>query len=144
MTPGRYTELFFVDEAAALADGHRPCAECRHADFQTFQSAWRAVYPGASASAYAMDVVLHAERREGPFRKRTHTAAIESLPDGAYIILDGRAWLVLGDELLAWSPDGYLERRSRPSGRANVLTPATIIAVLAAGYRSGVHPSAAD
>jgi hypothetical protein len=144
MTPGSYTELFFVDDAAALADGHRPCAECRRADFRAFQSAWRMVYPGASASADAMDVVLHAERREGPFRKRTHAAAIESLPDGTYIVLDGRAWLVLGDGLLAWSPDRYVERRSRPSGPANVLTPASIVAVLAAGYRASVHPSAGD
>ena len=25
MTPGLYTELFFLDEAVALAAGHRPC-----------------------------------------------------------------------------------------------------------------------
>jgi hypothetical protein len=25
--PGRYTELFFLDEATALAAGHRPCAD---------------------------------------------------------------------------------------------------------------------
>ncbi|MEO6299829.1 MAG: hypothetical protein ABIO62_09385, partial [Paracoccaceae bacterium] len=29
MRPGHYTELFFLDEAVALAAGHRPCAECR-------------------------------------------------------------------------------------------------------------------
>jgi len=144
MTPGTYTELFFLDEAAALADGHRPCAECRHEDFTAFQSAWRAVYPSNSLSADAMDGVLHAERREGPFGKRTRVAAIESLPDGAYVALDGRAWLVLHDALLLWSPDRYVDRKPRPSGEATVLTPASIVAVLAAGYRSGVHPSAAD
>ena len=36
MTPGPYTELFFLDEATALAAGHRPCAECRHARFLDF------------------------------------------------------------------------------------------------------------
>src|SRR5579859_4866831 len=77
MTPGSYTELFFLDEAAALADGHRPCAECRHADYVAFQNAWRQVHPNAvSASADAMDRLLHAERRLGPWHKRTHTAEI--------------------------------------------------------------------
>src|SRR5690348_11691300 len=60
MTRGSYTELFFLDEATALADGHRPCAECRHADYRAFQAAWRTVYPERSVAADAMDSVLHA------------------------------------------------------------------------------------
>jgi hypothetical protein len=32
LRPGRFTELFFLDEATALAAGHRPCAECRRED----------------------------------------------------------------------------------------------------------------
>ena len=55
MQPGSYTELFFLDEAAALAEGHRPCAECRHADFRAFQAAWRVIYPNPSATADAID-----------------------------------------------------------------------------------------
>src|SRR5215472_744230 len=51
MSPGTYTELFFLDEAAALADGHRPCAECRYTDFKAFQSIWLSIYPDRSASA---------------------------------------------------------------------------------------------
>src|SRR5919204_6549006 len=46
MTPGRYTELFFLDEATALAAGHRPCAECRRARFLAFCSAWGTANPG--------------------------------------------------------------------------------------------------
>jgi hypothetical protein len=149
MTPGRWTELFFLDEAVALADGHRPCAECRHADYVAFQSAWRTAYPdypGASTPvADAMDVVLHAERRIRPWVKRTHVAKLNSLPDGAYVVLDGRAWLVQGESLFAWSPERYTERVPRPLiSEVTVLTPPSMIAVLAAGYRSGVHPSAAD
>ena len=34
--PGRFTELFFLDEATALAAGHRPCAECRREDYNRF------------------------------------------------------------------------------------------------------------
>ena len=50
MQPGRWTELFFLDEAAALAAGHRPCAECRHADFVRFKHAWQRVNPSPSNS----------------------------------------------------------------------------------------------
>src|SRR5438270_2559242 len=66
MTPGTWTELFFLDEATALAAGHRPCAECRHADFRTFQAAWRAAFPQTDTHADVLDAVLHAERRGGP------------------------------------------------------------------------------
>ena len=144
MTPGSYTELFFLDEAAALADGHRPCAECRHADYMRFQAAWRSARELLKVpSADEMDVVLHDERRTAPWRKRTHTAEIASLPDGSYIALDGRAWLVYGEWVHAWSPDGYVERQRRPpSGTVSMLTPPSIVGVLRAGYRSVVHPSA--
>src|SRR5713226_1145668 len=61
MTPGRWTELFFLDEAAAFAAGHRPCAECRRADFVRFQDAWRHVYPDALPLADVIDARLHTE-----------------------------------------------------------------------------------
>jgi len=145
MQPRHYTELFFLDEAAALADGHRPCAECRFADYQAFQSAWRTLYPHLSNSADAIDLVLHAERRLRPFSKRMHTAEIGSLPDGAYVVHDNRPWLVLRDALLAWSADQYVERIRRPdSGAVAVLTPPSILGVLRAGYRSGVHPTSSE
>jgi hypothetical protein len=143
MTPGSYTELFFLDEAAALADGHRPCAECRHADYRAFQKAWQDAYPGASASADAMDAVLHDQRRVRPFLKRTHLAQIQSLPDGTYVVLDDTAWLIRDDNVFAWSPERYMERRPRPSSATvTVLTPRCIIDVLRAGYRTGMHPTA--
>jgi hypothetical protein len=143
MTPGAYTELFFLDEAAALADGHRPCAECRHADFLNFQAAWRSARGDRPPSAVAMDAVLHAERRAGAWSKRTHQAPIELLPDGTYVVLNGVANLVLGDEVFAWSADRYmLTRRRSASGEVTVLTPPSIVAVLRAGYRPGIHPSA--
>jgi hypothetical protein len=144
MTPGSWTELFFLDEASAFAAGHRPCAECRRADFVRFQDAWRQVYSAARPTADVMDARLHAERRQGPWIKRTYPAEIETLPDGGFIMLDDRSWLVLGDALLAWSADAYHERRRRPAtGAVLVLTPPSIVAVLHAGYAAGVHPSAA-
>lgn len=154
MQPGHYTELFFLDEAAALADGHRPCAECRLADYREFQSAWRRVYPTASVAADDMDAILHAERRVARFSKRTHSAPLASLPDGTYIALPveddddddkpRRAWLVLGSTLLGWSAERYTDRIPRPaSGDATVLTPRSIVAVLRAGYTPALHPSSA-
>lgn len=142
MTPGSYTELFFLDEAAALADGHRPCAECRHADYREFQAAWRTVYPDRSSSADAIDRVLHVERRIRPFLKRTHFAQIDAQPDGSYVLLDDRPWLVLGGTVWAWSPDRYLEHAPRPlHTNVTVLTPPSVVSVLRAGYAPRLHPS---
>jgi len=142
MTPGRYTELFFLDEAAALADGHRPCAECRRADYRAFQSAWRSIHPHQPSAADAIDRVLHAERRVRPFLKRTHIAQIDTLPDGAFILLDGRAWLVKDSALWAWSANTYVERVPRPvATEVSGLTPPSIVAVLRAGYQPSLHPS---
>jgi hypothetical protein len=144
MTPGSYTELFFLDEATALADGHRPCAECRHADYRAFQAAWRTVYPERSSAADAMDGVLHVERRVAPFRKRTYVADIATLPDCTYVVLDERAWLVRKDSVWAWSGDRYVKRARRPNAReVTVLTPPSVVEVLRAGYAPGVHPSGA-
>src|SRR6478736_8868570 len=53
MQPGRYTELFFLDEATALAAGHRPCAECRRPDYDRFVARWRRLHP-AEAGADAI------------------------------------------------------------------------------------------
>jgi hypothetical protein len=141
MLPQRYTELFFLDEATAFAAGHRPCAECRNADYRRFRALWEATH-GGSAGADAMDAILDAERREGR-RQRTHRAEIGTLPDGAFVARAGAAWLVLGSELLAWSAGGYTERRARPNaGVADVLTAPSLVAVIRAGYRPELHPSA--
>ncbi len=141
MKPRSYTELFFLDEATALSAGHRPCAECRRADYQHFRSLWQARH-GGFASADAMDRQLHPERLVER-KKRSYRSDISALPDGTYIVLDGAAWLVWGSQLLAWSGRGYTRRQSRPiRHEVEVLTPESIVAVLAAGYRPGIHPSA--
>jgi hypothetical protein len=143
MRPGSYTELFFLDEAAALAAGHRPCAECRRPDYQAFQAAWRLVHPGAPARADAMDARLHVERRVRPWVKRTCLGQLADLPDGTYVALDARAWLVWRDRLFAWAADQYVDDRPRPPcGSVTVLTPPSLVGVLQAGYRPLVHPSA--
>lgn len=153
MRPHSYTELFFLDEATAFAAGHRPCAECRHADYQRFQAAW-AVGVGGLVSADDMDVVLHADRLEAvgrsgrtrgtSQRKRLYWEQVGVLPDGAFITLNGSAWLLWHDHLLEWTAAGYQNPRPLPpaSSRVVVLTPPALVAVLRAGYPLQVHGTA--
>src|SRR5207237_6087106 len=84
MTPGRYTELFFLDEATALAAGHRPCAECRRARFRAFQTAWAAGDSGRVPTAGEMDDRLHAERVGPGCEKVRFAAELDELPDGVF------------------------------------------------------------
>ena len=113
MRPGRFTELFFLDEATALAAGHRPCAECRREDYDRFASLWRSLH--GEAGADAIDARLHDERVDAATRlRRLHDAAFDELPDGAFVLRDAAPRLVLGDALLTWSAAGYVARMPRP------------------------------
>jgi hypothetical protein len=147
MSPGRYTELFFLDEATALAAGHRPCAECRRERFRAFQDAWcLAVRGGERPTADQIDERLHAERL-GPRRsKRTFEESLDDLPDAVFVQLHDsgeQPWLVQGSRLLAWSPGGYQQQRRRPRSRnVTVLTPPSTVAAIRAGYAPEVHASA--
>lgn len=135
MTPGTWTELFFADEAVALAAGHRPCAECRRHDYERFRSSWTAA-TGARPRAAEMDRALHAARLvPGTRAQRRFEARAADLPDGTFV-LDGagRPALLRGGHLHAWSPDGYGPPHGPPD-RVSVLTPAPTVAVLAQGYR---------
>ncbi len=140
LQPGRFTELFFLDEATAFAAGHRPCALCRREDYNRF------VELVGGGGADAIDERLHAERVDGPGR-RFHDAAFDGLPDGAFVLRGGDPWLVLGDRLLPWSPAGYGEAEARMPGPASkLITPPTLVEVLRTGWRGAVpllHESAA-
>lgn len=140
LQPGRFTEIFFLDEATAFASGHRPCALCRREDYVQFGELW-----GGNANADAIDAQLHGERVAADRSQRHHAAESASLPDGAFVLHDDAAWLVLGTQLLRWSPGGYTERVARPSGRATLITPRSLVEVLRAGWSGAVpllHPSA--
>jgi hypothetical protein len=145
MPPGRWTALFFLDEATALAAGHRPCGYCRRADHLWFADRWRAasgmtVRPRASE----MDIWLHAERVDRRTRRQvTRPALAADLPGGAMVRYGGELALSCGGVLLPWSFEGYgTPVRVRPGTRVELLTPPSIVAALAAGYRPLVHPSA--
>lgn len=146
MAPGRYTELFFLDESTALAAGHRPCAECRRADYNRLLEVWTELHPD-QVGADAIDVQLDAERLlPGSRTRRLHDARLERLPDGAFIRHDGAPCLVLGDRLLPWSAGGYGPAQRRPRrGPATLITPPSLLALLHAGWSPLVplvHPSA--
>jgi hypothetical protein len=145
LQPGRFTELFFLDEATAFSAGHRPCALCRHEDYVRFVGIWRTLHRGP-AGADAIDARLHRERLVDASRSQGHhEEPFVSLPDGAFVVKEGTPFLLLGDALLRWTPAGYTERRSRPRGEATVITPASLVDVLRSGWTSDVpflHPSA--
>jgi hypothetical protein len=131
MAPGRFTPLFFLDEATALAAGHRPCALCRRADYNQLTALWVDLHPGQSG-ADEIDAQLHGERITlGTGQRRFHQARWQRLPDGAFVLSDGQPSVVLGDELLTWSPGGYTWRERRPSrGHATVITPPSLVELL--------------
>jgi hypothetical protein len=151
MQPNRYTELFFLDEATALAAGHRPCFECRRAEADRFAELWAKVHGRAQRErAPMMDEVLHAERVDSGRRKVTFRARRADIPSGAFVryARDGRgarSYLIVGNHLLAWHPSGYtsLVTPAHIGDEVEVLTPRSIVAVLSAGYRPMLHPTAA-
>jgi hypothetical protein len=147
MTPGHYTELFFLDEATALAAGHRPCAECQRERFSRFRELWAAANPELAGTsrpaATVMDAAIHQERTAPIEHGNRSCHSIEHLPDGVFVTDDDHtAYLILAGELLPWTPAGYEGPTAPLQFPVRVLTPASIVRTLAAGYSADLHPSA--
>jgi hypothetical protein len=142
MATRSWTELFFLDEATGLAAGHRPCFLCRRAAAQAFQWAFPIDGQVSMPKARDIDAVLHSERLAGRC-KRLHvlTSAAADLPDGAMVLQDGVPHLILGSLARPWSLRGY-GIPATPLDCAQLVTPPSTIAVLRAGYRPQIHPSA--
>jgi hypothetical protein len=149
--PRRWTPLFFLDDAVALAAGHRPCATCRRAHHSAYRDAvTRATASPSPLLASQLNQRLQAERhRRGRGLMRAGdrivwAAAYAKLPDGTVVVApDGSCQLVVEDRLLRFSFDGWADATPRPlAGEARVLTPPTSVAALAHGYRPVLHPSA--
>ena len=133
MSARRYTELFFLDEAVALAAGHRPCAECRRERFNAFKDAWRRA-KGLDSLPFAdeMDLELH-PARIARRKKVTYEAAMDSLPDGCFVQMHGRAYLIWNRALLLWTPEGYTGSDARLDSTVSVLTPEPIVGCIRKG-----------
>jgi hypothetical protein len=136
-----WTELFFLDEATALAAGHRPCFFCRRERARDFRAAWAKGNGGAQTKAAEMDAVLHGERsRQGERRTHVLDAPFEDLPDGAMVSAGARAFVVVSGRPFLWSADGY--RQVDTLAEINgLITPPSTLAALQSGYRPALHPS---
>jgi hypothetical protein len=129
-----YTELFFSDEIAALAAGHRPCFECRNADAKAFANAWGRATSALPPKAAEMDRILHEQRLQGK-AKRLHRMECKQLANGTMILIQGRPHALCIGLAYPWHFSGYGPSVQRPSGDVDVLTPPAIIACLAHGYQ---------
>lgn len=138
LQPGRWTELFFWDEATALASGHRPCFECRRADAVRFRDLFRAVTGQPDAGAPDIDARLATERRRPRYRRGSGRLLVLSdptgLPPGAMVLHADRPHLVVDDGLRPWDRHGYGPTTPRPADEVPVITPTTTVAILSAGY----------
>jgi len=152
MPPGHYTSLFFLDEASALAAGHRPCAECQRERFSAFRAHWAAANPTLAGSAAPLvdtiDSVLHRERiSDQRFQrdklKLTYAEQLAALPDGAFVMLppSDAPYLVRGDALYPWTFAGYGAPIARPERHVQVLTPRSTVLAIAHGYVPSIHPT---
>jgi hypothetical protein len=138
-----WTELFFLDEAVALAAGHRPCFFCRRRSAEAFRAAWPKARGGKVPFAAEIDAVLHEERLDRG-RKRLHALPgdVSELPDGAVIAAAGEAYTIARGRVFRWSPQGYdaVPEIPRPDG---LLTPPSTLLAIRAGYRPVLHPAIA-
>ena len=137
-----WTELFFLDEATALAAGHRPCFYCRRDDANRFRAAWEAGNGVSDILAPEIDAVLHRERLDGR-NKRLHALPMpwRHLPDGAMLQQAAKSFLIVQGRAIEWSPAGY---RDAPDSLddAMLLTPPSTLRAMSARYRPLLHPSA--
>ena len=143
MTPNRYTELFFLDEAVAFAAGHRPCAECRRDRYNAFQAAWkRRIDSNGDAGADAMDAVLHPSRIDRHRKQVIYQASLDSLPNGTFVEITGAPYLVWDRALFLWTPERYTKKTTRSSRMTvTVLTPQPIVECFRQGYVPMIHES---
>jgi hypothetical protein len=139
MAPNLYTELFFLDEATAFSAGHRPCFECRRADYDRFKSFWLKGNPGygfdMKTSIQKIDEIIHQERIDKHRNKVTYEDKLSVLPDGAFVLWNNEPHLLAGGRLFRWKTEGYDEGISLPAvEKITVLTPKSVVNTFRAGY----------
>ena len=146
MSPNRYTELFFLDEATAFSAGHRPCAECRRIRYNEFKEKWLEangkLLQGKKTTAPNMDSIIHQERISNK-QKVTYPSTINSLPDGTMIGINSKAFLIWKSKLFEWSFSGYAisEMAYHINDQVIVLTPKSYVKTFSMGFVPEVHKS---
>jgi hypothetical protein len=136
-----WTELFFLDEATALASGHRPCFYCRRDDANRFRSAWEEGNRVADVLAPDIDAVLHRERFASGKKLHALPMRLDKLPDGAMVRAGEESFLIAGGEPLRWSFAGY-RKVDGLTGEAMLITPPSTVRTLLSGFKPVLHPSA--
>jgi len=139
MASGNYTELFFTDEAVALAAGHRPCGECRHADYARFREAFERAHLELPHPVRAadMDRMMHKARVVSRSREQvTYEAKLLELPEGVFFRAepDGAPLVCWQGRVWAWAFEGYAAGPETLPDRVEVLTPEPTVKTIAAGY----------
>jgi hypothetical protein len=139
MTPRRWTELFFLDEATAFAAGHRPCFECRREDAKRFKSFWVMGNPtfnfNMKTPIKEIDEIIHMERVDGEKKKVIHQRVPSDIPEGTFILIDAEPYLFSKGKLYKWTPFGYENNIAMPEASlVSVLTPNSIVNAFRAGY----------
>ena len=148
MTPNLYTELFFLDEATAFSAGHRPCAECRRADFNRFKAAWVRGNPlymyNIKTPIGEIDEILQRERLNPDGSKSTYRENPEDLPEGSFIEYNGSPYMISdSNSVIHWTPFGYTNSIKLPLSReVNVLTPKSIVNAFRSGYLPQINETA--
>ncbi len=139
LQPGRFTELFFLDEATAFAAGHRPCALCRREDYDRFVAL-------VGSRADEIDERLHAERLDASRRRRLHTSPAAG---ASRRLVRARAGRAVARARRRAGAAGHRpatpSARPRGGGEASLITPPSLVEVLRSGWRGAVpllHPSA--
>ena len=139
-----WTELFFLDEATALAAGHRPCYYCRREAALEFAGAWARAHRLKRVSATDIDTRLHEQRLQNG-AKRIHPlrGTPAELPDGAMVVASGQAYLMVRGLAFRWCESGYAAPRVLPHADG-LLTPPSTVATLHAGFDCTLHPRLSD
>lgn len=140
MSPGRYTELFFLDEATAFAAGHRPCAECRRTAFNKFKSCWILGNPeygfDMKTSIQKIDDIIHGERIGHGGKKVISEVEGAIIPNGVFVALNEEPVLVNQGKMYGWTPAGYRKGKTLSAVmRYQIITPVSIVNAFRAGYR---------
>lgn len=139
MSPGRYTELFFLDEATAFSAGHRPCCECRRNDFNRFKSFWLRGNPGYNfdekISIQKIDEIIHKERIDQDNSKITFEESSPDIPNGIFVLFNNKPFLIFNNRMFLWSAFGY-EKGIPLQGpdKLIILTPMSVVNTFRAGY----------
>lgn len=148
-TPNKYSELFFLDEATALAAGHRPCGFCQRGRYRLFKDIWfKANISNDDATLHAIGAIdksLHAERAMQGGGKKTYWAVLADLPFGAIFESEGSIHLNGSTGPLPWSFTGYgAPVKLPPSTSVQVLTPPSLVRMFQNGFTPRVHVTAGE